>query len=74
MNLYLTDLLLHRQPWDGHRKPVRAVGGVNAVSVAPVVFRILDLVIEKIEIGVMNQVKVALPWEIVRLENDDVHA
>ena len=53
----------------GHREPQRSGRRFDLVPVAPVVLRVLDVVVEDEEIDIVNDVEIALPWKIVRLQD-----
>jgi hypothetical protein len=47
------------------------LGGLNLIAVSPVVLGKLNIIIEDKQVGVINQVKIALPWDIAGLQNDE---
>ena len=57
--------------WDG--EPGEAAGGFDFVSVAPVVFGVLEVVVEDEDVYAVDDVKVAAPGDIVGLDDAEFH-
>ena len=54
---------------DRDRQPVRAVGGLDPVAVAPAVLVVLHVVVEDEDVRLLDLVEVAAPGDIRRLED-----
>jgi hypothetical protein len=68
LETYITNPAMAMTPYrDG--EPLYPLRGLYLVPIAPIILRILDIIIKYEDIHVMNKVKVAFPRKIVRLAN-----
>src|SRR6476661_4985316 len=56
-----------RARWN--REPLHAIRGLDAVSVAPVVLRVLNVIVKHEEVDIVNDVEVSLPRNVVGLQD-----
>src|SRR6185437_3599047 len=56
-----------------HGQPLNAVGRLDAIAIAPVVFCVLDIVVKDEHVDVMDDVEVSLPRDVVRLQYGGAH-
>lgn len=54
---------------DGDGQPSESVGRLDPISVAPVILCVLDVVVQDELVGPIDEIKVPLPWNVVRLDH-----
>jgi len=68
LELHITNPAMAMTPY-GDGEPLYPLGSLYLVPIAPIVLRILNIIIKYEDIDVMNKVKVPFPRKIVRLAN-----
>jgi len=65
--------LLRKSVTNRHGNPLPALGGLQPVSVLPFVLFVLDIFQVAEGIGPVHFVKIAEPWQVLRLVNCNDH-
>jgi hypothetical protein len=58
---------------DRNRQPHRTIHGFDAVTIAPAMFVILNIVIENKNIRFVDLMKISPPWDVIWLVDDTLH-
>src|ERR1700694_3912147 len=70
---HLVDELAHVCIMDRNRQPLQSRRGLDAIPVAPIALGVLQVVVKDEQVDVVNEVKIAAPRYIVRLDDADSH-
>ena len=54
-----------------YRNPFRTLIGLDLVAIAPIILRVLEVIVENEQVSIMNDIEVALPGDVIRLEDRD---
>ena len=64
-------LVIYALHLDRYGQPLQTLQGLDPVSVPPVPFCVLHIIIQYKLIREINQIKTTLPWNVIGLENSD---
>src|SRR6185437_15597131 len=56
-----------------HREPLHTISRLDSIAIAPVVLRVLNIIVEYEDVDVVNDVEVSLPRNVVGLQYRGAH-